>query len=571
MIRDEIEKLADRAQPVRLERPTPVVGPYQKFPVDVLPEPLRGFVNVGAEAIGCDPSYVAVPALVVTAGAIGNSYRVVLKRGWSEPAILWAAIVGESGTLKSPAFKLTLKPLRRAQQAAIQQHADESKEYEHQLARYEADKARWKKKSQGDPPLRPDPPKLRRTIVSDVTVEALAPILLDNPRGVIAARDELAGWVNSFDRYANGRGSDAPAWLSMYDADAVIVDRKTGPQRTIFVPAAAVSVTGSIQPTILARSFSIEHRESGLLARVLLTMPPARPSLWTDAEIPQEVETVYSEMVGRLLELAPGVDEDGNPRPRFIPLDDDARAAFICWHDEHAGETAGQTGELAAAYSKIKGVVARLALIVHCIRVAADDSTVVNRGCIDVDSVRSAVTLAEWFKNEIGRVYEVLRESDEDRDRRRLVELIQRKGGSVTPRDLMRSSRLFQTAEDAERALIDLASAGYGQLESIQPGPRGGRPTKRFRLVDAVDVDETPADVSATEGMVNVNGVNDASAEADRLIRQVERTDPDRAANLRDAWEERLAICSEDSGLSPATAVAVALDELRSLLADRQW
>ncbi len=461
----------------------PAIEPFKPFPVGALPEPLRGFVNVSAEAIGCDPSYVAVPALVVTAAAIGNCYRVLLKRSWSEPAILWGAIVGESGTLKSPAFKLALKPLRRAQQAAIQQHAEESKEYEPELARYEADKARWKKKSQGDPPLRPEPPKLRRIIVSDVTVEALAPILLDNPRGVVAARDELAGWISSFDRYANGRGSDAPAWLSMYDADEVIVDRKTGLQRTIFVPAAAVSVTGSIQPTILARSFSIEHRESGLLARLLLTMPPARPSLWTDAEIPEEVEALYNEMVGRLLELAPRVDEDGSLKTRFIPLDDDARAVFISWHDTHAHETAGQTGELAAAYSKIKGVAARLALIVHCIRVAADSSTVGNRGCIDVDSVRSAVTLAEWFKNEIGRVYEVLRESDENRDRRRLVELIQRKGGSVTPRDLMRSSRQFPTAEAAELALADLAGAGFGRLEPVPPGPSGGRPTKQFRVV----------------------------------------------------------------------------------------
>ena len=88
----------------------PAIEPFRPFPVDALPEPLRGFVNVSAEAIGCDPSYVAVPALVVTAAAIGNSYRVVLKRGWSEPAVLWAAIVGESGTLKSPAFKLAPPP-----------------------------------------------------------------------------------------------------------------------------------------------------------------------------------------------------------------------------------------------------------------------------------------------------------------------------------------------------------------------------------------------------------------------------------------------------------------------------
>ncbi len=500
--RAEVEALADAAEALGFNCSTLAVKSFTRFPIEVLPDPLSKFVKVAAKAIGCDASYVAVPALVVAAGAIGNSYRVVLKGGWSEPAILWAAIVGESGTLKSPAFKLALKPLKRAQQAAIQQHTEEANEYEQTLVRYEADKAKWKKNGKGDPPLRPEPPRLRRVIVSDVTVEALAPILLDNPRGVVAARDELAGWVNSFDRYGNGRGSDAPAWLSMYDADSVIVDRKTGMQRTIFVPAAAVSVIGSIQPAILARSFSIEHRESGLLARLLLTMPSTRPSLWTESEISQDVEMEFDALIGRLLELSPGVDEDGSPRPRFIPLDDDARALFINWHDAHALETAEQTGELAAAYSKIKGVAARLALILHCVRVAADDSTVVSPGRIDRGSVRSAVTLVEWFKNEIGRVYEVLRESDEDRDRRRLVEWIDRRGGSVTVRDLTHGLQQYRNATDAARAALDdLVQAKFGRWTHPAPSPRGGRPSPRFQLVGGVAVTDTPVNSGADSGI----------------------------------------------------------------------
>ena len=61
---------------------------------------------------------------------------------------------------------------------------------------------------------------------SDATVEAVAPILEANPRGVLLARDELAGWIRSFDRYAGGKGGgDAAHWLSMHNGEAVVVDR----------------------------------------------------------------------------------------------------------------------------------------------------------------------------------------------------------------------------------------------------------------------------------------------------------------------------------------------------------
>ena len=94
--RAEVEAMAHAAEPVEVECPTPPVEPFKPFPVDALPEPFRGFVNVGAKAIGCDASYVALPLLAAAASAIGNTRRIQLKRGWTEPAIVWTAIVGDS-------------------------------------------------------------------------------------------------------------------------------------------------------------------------------------------------------------------------------------------------------------------------------------------------------------------------------------------------------------------------------------------------------------------------------------------------------------------------------------------
>src|SRR5206468_4303800 len=132
-----------------------------------------------------DPSYLALPLLVALAAAVGNTRRLMLKPGWLAPPILWGAVVGESGTAKTPAFKLVMRPVRDRQQRALERHAEAGKAYEAKLARWEKDLAAWKrdKKAAGDPPAGPEPPPCERFVVSDTTVEALAPILRENPRG----------------------------------------------------------------------------------------------------------------------------------------------------------------------------------------------------------------------------------------------------------------------------------------------------------------------------------------------------------------------------------------------------
>jgi hypothetical protein len=90
-------------------------------------------------------------------------------------------------------------------------------------------------------------------------------------------------------------------------------------------------------------------------------------------------------------------------------------------------------------------------------------------------------------------------ETEEDRDRRELVDLIRRKGGSVTARDLMRSCRKYATAEDAEGALTDLIGAGMGKWQETGTTDQGGRPAMRFTLVTPVDTDRTPENPDETE------------------------------------------------------------------------
>lgn len=480
-----------KAPPIR------TVEPFQPFPVDALPEAVAGFVSDSAEALGCDASFVALPLLVGLASAIGNSRRVQLKRGWLEPAILWGAIIGESGSTKSPALELALRAMRERQRKAMREYAEALAAYVKEYLKYKRKLTAWKRsKLVGDPPEPPQAPTCERFWTDDVTIEALAKLLQDNPRGLLVIRDELAGWLH-FDRYsANGKGGEAAKWLEMFGGRALVVDRKTS--GTIYVPQAAVSIVGGIQPGILARYVGQEHRDNGLLARLLLTMPPRRPKVWTDWDIDPRSEAGIAGIFDALHDLEPATNTDGEPRPAIVHLTADGKQAWIAFYDAHNVEAADLCGDLAAAWAKLEGYAARFALVHHLVRRAAGENV---GDEIDAVSIAAGVKLSRWFAHEARRVYAVLGETEEDRARRQLIEWIERRGGAVTVRELTHSFGHYRGQTSEAKADLDaLAEAGFGAWEYLAPGPKGGRPSARFVLAIADTKTQTPAGAGATPG-----------------------------------------------------------------------
>ena len=512
---EEIEQLADSMParaPENAAEPQPKqilahLERYVPFPTKLLPHPLDDFVAAGAVAIGCDGAAIALPLLSGLAAAVGNSRRLQLKRGWEVPAIIWSALVGDSGTQKSPAFRLVLKPFKDRQEAAMKRHAEAEKAYGKELARWEKQVARWKHATDGDsdPPEKPNPPQAELSVISDVTVEAMAPLLIDNERGLLLARDELVGWFGSFDRYAGGKGGgDAAHWLSMYNGDGMQVDRKSGTPRTLVVPNASVSVTGGIQPSVLHKALGTEHRDSGLAARLLLASPPRKAKQWTDDDIDPEMMAKLAEIVNRLYDLKPRINEDGESVPVVIKLSPEAKVVWVEYYNQHGKEQVNLSGELAAAWAKLEEYAARIALVHHHVRWAASDPSLKNEELIDECSMRAAVQLIGWFKNEIYRVYGLLGESDEAREQRSLIEWIDNKGGSVTIREVQQGNRQFKTSESAELALKELVDGGYG--EWFQPPSQRGRPPgRRFRLST---VYENEGNAGKSGHSVDVDGVD---------------------------------------------------------------
>jgi len=188
---------------------------YAPFPIGVLPAVVARFVREASTAIGCDPAFVALPTLACLARAIGNTRSIRLKANWTELPIIWDAIVGKSGTHKSPALKIATAHLERKQAEAIEEFKQALVKHEEDLALYERGYGVWKRsKTTEPPPWEPKQPACRRFLVGDITIEALADLLANQSDGVLVVRDELAGWLDGIAQYKGGRGSGTGHWLA---------------------------------------------------------------------------------------------------------------------------------------------------------------------------------------------------------------------------------------------------------------------------------------------------------------------------------------------------------------------
>ena len=219
------------------------------FPVCHLPDTIRAFVATVATAMRCDPTYAALPALSVCSGMIGATRAIKLKTSWHEPVITWTAVVGESGTLKTPPYKRAIAPVIALQTEHIKRHVEAAKAYRTELREYERNK---KKAGAGDPGDPPTPPVCTRIYSRDTTIEGkLAGILTNNRDRFLVGRDELSGWLASFNQYKAKGGSDLANWLELHGLGTLCVDRKTGDVKLVFVSGVGVSLCGGIQPGVL--------------------------------------------------------------------------------------------------------------------------------------------------------------------------------------------------------------------------------------------------------------------------------------------------------------------------------
>jgi len=422
---------------------------WRPFPTESLPESMRQLVERGATAIGCDETLIIPAALCVAATAIGNSRRIGANETWTEPAVVWAAAVASSGSRKTPASKLAMEPLEAEQDRLDEEHTGDENA----------------------------PRKV--AFATDVTIERLAGILADNPRGLGIFRDELSAWLSNMSRYRKD-GSDAAAWLEVFNDGRLHIHRKTGTPRYLSVRGANVSICGGIQPEIARRCLESTNTENGLLGRILLSASPKKLVQEFPRAVSESARRKWKVAIARLFKMEMATDELGKPAPVVLPLDAEAAELWEKFFRNHQKRTFEATGAYAAALTKLERYVLRIALVFHLIT-QADDPLGDDCAPVTAEAMRRAIVVVEWYVYETDRIYRRWsRAAEGDTNDSRIIEWLEARGGVGTTRQMV-SSKLFSCVSEAELALAPLISSGAIVPRTItHDGP--GRPGTEYVL-----------------------------------------------------------------------------------------
>ena len=350
-------------------------GELPDFPMSTLSDPCRLWVERAAHGAGATPAHVAVPLLGIASSEIGTARRVSASRSWTQPMTTWTAVVGFSGTSKTPGIDATKRALSQIEHDRRSKIDELRCAHEGRVEAAKAARASWKKDVESaaegkvvslekyrstvtseplmpEAALDPGPFVAPRLYVSNATIERLAVLLQARPQGLLMLSDELAGLFLNMSRYSGGQ--DNEFWLEAWNGSAYTVERMGRPP--ISVDYLLVGVVGGLQPDKLARSFKGDL--DGMYARVLFSWPVEPPYL----PLTNEVAEIEPEIVNALARIINLVDEKKDSfAPRNIPLSRKAVEVFELFREfQHNGKN-GLDGREREWWAKSPAHVLRLA------------------------------------------------------------------------------------------------------------------------------------------------------------------------------------------------------------------
>jgi len=288
---------------------------------------------------------------------------------------IWTAVVGFSGTSKTPGIDATKRALSQIERDRRSKIDELRCAHEGRVEAAKAARASWKKEIEGaatgkvvsldkyrntvtsepvmpEAAVDPGPFVAPRLYVSNATIERLAVLLQARPQGLLMLSDELAGLFLNMSRYSGGQ--DNEFWLEAWNGSAYTVERMGRPP--ISVDYLLVGVVGGLQPDKLARSFKGDL--DGMYARVLFSWPVEPPYL----PLTNEVAEIEPEIVNALTRIISLVDEkEVSFAPRNIPLSAKAVEVFELFRQfQHDGKN-GLDGREREWWAKSPAHVLRLA------------------------------------------------------------------------------------------------------------------------------------------------------------------------------------------------------------------
>lgn len=416
---DEIEYPIFESDPQPLEEISFQTLPC---PLHTLADPIVHWTQGVSMQMQISEDYVITPFLVSVGSLIGRKRGLELRRGsnWIEYANQWGMSVGRPAMMKSPAmnaaFHFLIVLANRAKVHFEQIIKKHQKELEIWRIRKKASEEQYKidfKKAikshvdqaqihfhEEEPPQEP---KRKRYKTQDVTIEKLTELLMENPQGLLLYRDELAGWLHSFEKngHENDREFYLESWSGKGDYDVDRIGRGFLP-----VPALCLSIFGSIQPGPLSKYIRDAVRggsdDNGFIQRFQMMVWPEPKTTWELVEgiSISELEAPIQKIFDHLDRL----DFDQDKNPIVLSFTPEAQVFFDQW--QQTFENKIRSGKLPpyleAHLSKYKKLLPSLCLIIEHLNQAVFG---LYPQSISIKSLKAALLWLDYFESHAYRIY----------------------------------------------------------------------------------------------------------------------------------------------------------------------
>lgn len=384
--------LKEQVESLRCENVEFVDNP---FPVEAFPEIVQKIITSTNESLKFPIDFIGASILFVASISIGNTYKVEIKKGWQENAVLYLAIVGRAGTNKSQPISFALKPIEELEKRAIAEFLKKCEEY---LQSQEMTNKERKENGIESPKK----PSWEQHVVSDFTPEALTEVHKFNIRGIGVYADELASWFNNFNRY--NKGSEEQLWLSVWSGKPIRINRKTS--APTYLPLPFISVIGTIQPGVL-NELADNRTENGFLDRLLFAVPDTlKKEYWSETELHPSIDENWQTIVSNLLNLPIIQDETNNPQPKILRFTPEAKHLLYEWQKELTDQSnLSENESISSINAKMEMYAIRLALILQLVRYACNED---NKQAVGIEAVQGALKLVEYFKKTAIKVHSMV-------------------------------------------------------------------------------------------------------------------------------------------------------------------
>ncbi len=508
---ESVEKVAQLDRDVNYERevqhpewedPIPLkeeLEPVAVFDVErMLPDILRPWIVDITERMQVPADFLAATCVVVLGSLIGRKVGIFPKAydDWLVIPNLWGAVVGRPSLLKSPAIAEIMKPINKLAENAIQKHEEECQQYEQKEMWLEAQKLARKEEmkkaaAKGSAMLempqfeRISKPILKRYKTEDATSQKIGEILLENPQGILIHRDELAGWLNSLDKY--GHEGDRAFYLESWNGNGSFsVDRIT--RGTLHIPALCLSVIGGIQPGPLS---SYIHQASmggigddGLLQRFQVLVWPDTPKSWKNVDRVPNMNAVSKAFeVFKKLDAFEPFEPSLNEPFETYKLRFSFNAQKLCDEWRCSLEQRLRNGDLNPSLeshlAKYRSLMPSLALIFYLVETVGRGQKPV---AVDIQSARQGMLWCEYLETHARRLYASGQDPFMD-SARALIERIRRGDLSdgFTPRKVYHGKHWskLDTPAKVTGGIKILEEFGWVKTEVFKTG---GHPTTKVTL-----------------------------------------------------------------------------------------